>query len=395
MTRGHKIQKVGANQTGRIVVAGAGLAGSLAALRLAGAADVVLIDQRPEPLAGHTWSFHSGDFDPAQRAWLQPALRCQWDGQDVRFPAYGRQLRSGYASIDADSLGAALSGVAGVTRITGRVASVDAGGVTLADGQRIEGDLAIDARGFAPHPSIEVRFQKFLGQEILLEAPHGLTRPVIMDATVPQMDGYRFFYLLPFDDRRLLVEATYYSDGASMSAADQRAGIADYVASQGWQIATVAREENGVLPIALRFDSDAFWRGIPGDLPTIGLRAMRFHGLTGYSLPHAVRSADLIARHWRQGARVLAQALRSDSLADAKAQGFYRLLSRMLFEAAAPDERRHVMQRFYRLPEPLIERFYAGQSTWADKARILTGRPPVPVGRALRCLPETFKVKPA
>ena len=82
-------------------------------------------------------------------------------------------------------------------------------------------------------------------------------------------------------------------------------------------------------------------------------------------------------------------------MADANAQGFYRLLSRMLFEAAAPDERRRVMERFYRLPEPLIERFYAGRSTLADKARILTGRPPVPVRRALRCLPETFKVNPA
>jgi lycopene beta-cyclase len=382
-------------QTAQIVIAGGGLAASLAALRLAPAARVLLIDQRADPLAGHTWSFHSGDIDAAQRAWLDPAIRRAWDGQDVRFPGRTRTLRSGYACLDADSLGAALAGVPGVTRLTARVASIDAGGVTLADGTRIGAELAIDAHGFAPHPAIQVRSQKFLGQELRLTAPHGLTRPVIMDATVPQMDGYRFFYLLPFDDTRLLVEATYYSDGATLSADDQRAGIADYVASQGWQIAGVIREEIGVLPIALRFDADAFWRSVPRDVPTIGLRAMRFHPLTGYSLPHAVRGADLIARHWRQGPLALARALRRDSLADAKAQGFYRLLSRMLFEAAAPDERRRVMDRFYRLPEPLIERFYAGQSTLADKARILTGRPPVPVRRALRCLPESFKVNPA
>jgi lycopene beta-cyclase len=46
------------------------------------------------------------------------------------------------------------------------------------------------------------------------------------------------------------------------------------------------------------------------------------------------------------------------------------------------------MQRFYALDQALIERFYAGRSTWADKARILTGRPPVAILRALRCLPE-------
>lgn len=377
-----------------IVIAGAGLSAALAALRLSGAARILLVDQRPDPLAGHTWSFHDGDLDAAQRDWIGPAVRCRWDGQDVRFPGYARRLRSGYASLDADSVNAALAGVPGIDRLTARVALVDPTGITLADGRQIAARIAIDARGFVPHPAIQVRFQKFLGQEVRLTAPHGLTRPVIMDATVPQQDGYRFFYLLPFDDTRLLIEETRYSDRAALSAERQRGAIADYAATQGWRIGQVEREETGVLPIALRFDADAFWKALP-PVPAIGLRAMRFHALTGYSLPHAVRSADLIARHWRQGPQALAAALRRDSLHDAKAQGFYRLLSRMLFEAAEPDERRHVMQRFYRLSEPLIERLYAGTTTLADKARILTGRPPVPVGRALRCLPETLKVKSA
>jgi lycopene beta-cyclase len=34
----------------------------------------------------------------------------------------------------------------------------------------------------------------------------------------------------------------------------------------------------------------------------------------------------------------------------------------------------------------LIERFYAGQSTWADRIRLLMGRPPVPIGAAVACL---------
>ena len=45
-----------------------------------------------------------------------------------------------------------------------------------------------------------------------------------------------------------------------------------------------------------------------------------------------------------------------------------------------------MLERFYRLPEPLIERFYAGKSTLRDKVRLLAGRPPVPVLRALACL---------
>ena len=62
------------------------------------------------------------------------------------------------------------------------------------------------------------------------------------------------------------------------------------------------------------------------------------------------------------------------------------MLDRMLFKAAAPAERYRVLERFYRLSPALIGRFYAGQSTMMDKVRILSGRPPVPIGRAVRAL---------
>ena len=62
------------------------------------------------------------------------------------------------------------------------------------------------------------------------------------------------------------------------------------------------------------------------------------------------------------------------------------MLNRMLFLAGRPDGRWQVMQRFYQLNHGLIARFYAGQLTLADKARILTGKPPVPVGEALQAV---------
>jgi lycopene beta-cyclase len=61
----------------------------------------------------------------------------------------------------------------------------------------------------------------------------------------------------------------------------------------------------------------------------------------------------------------------------------------MLFLAAEPPERRAVLERFYRLPESVIARFYAGSTTAADKARILIGRPPVSLRRAAVVLAET------
>ena len=65
---------------------------------------------------------------------------------------------------------------------------------------------------------------------------------------------------------------------------------------------------------------------------------------------------------------------------------FYRRLGRMLFGAGNPEERYKVFERFYRLPAPLIERFYAARSTRLDRARVLCGKPPVPVMGAVRAL---------
>ena len=62
------------------------------------------------------------------------------------------------------------------------------------------------------------------------------------------------------------------------------------------------------------------------------------------------------------------------------------LWRRMLFIAAEPSERYRVLQRFYRLDDGLVRRFYAGQSTALDKVRTLVGKPPVPIGRALGVL---------
>ena len=55
---------------------------------------------------------------------------------------------------------------------------------------------------------------------------------------------------------------------------------------------------------------------------------------------------------------------------------YARVLNWLLFCAYPPGERWHVLERFYRLPEPTIERFYALQMTARDRSRLLLGRPP-------------------
>ncbi len=208
-----------------------------------------------------------------------------------------------------------------------------------------------------------------------------------MDATVPQRDGFRFVYTLPFTPDRILIEDTYYSDGLELDVAATRDLVFDYARRRGWTIAEVVRDETGVLPIALGGDIEAFWADAPG-VARSGLRAALFHPTTGYSLPDAVRLAERIVMLQDLSATSLYRETRAHSVACWEANGFYRLLDRLLFKAADPDRRYRLIERFYHFSPALVSRFYAGRSTFMDKARVLTGKPPVPIFRALRCLRE-------
>jgi len=259
-------------------------------------------------------------------------------------------------------------------------------GVALGDGTRIAASAVVDGRGDTGRGHLELGFQKFLGQTLALDAPHGLGGPVLMDATVPQEDGFRFLYTLPFGERRLLVEDTRYSDSPGLERDAMRRAIEAYASSQGWGIRRVEGEEEGSLPIVLSGDIEAFWDSGVRGVPRSGMRAALFHPTTGYSLPEAVRLADAIAASADLRGPALYALTRVRSREAWKRGRFFRLLNRMLYRAAKPEGRYRVLEHFYRLPEPLVGRFYAGRLTFRDKIRVLSGRPPVPVGRALLAL---------
>ena len=366
-----------------VLVVGGGLAGSLAAWRLVTRADrprVRLLERGTRLGGNHTWSFHDSDLDSVALAWLDPIIASRWQGHEVRFPGGARRLAGGYLTVTADRLHATLAPLLGdAVRYGVGVAAVARDGVTLDDGTRIPAGLVLDARGAAP-VALPLGWQTFVGHELELEADHGLRAPVIMDATVPQVGGFRFVYLLPFAPRTLLVEDTLYADSPMVDHEACRRAIASYVDGQGWRVRRLLREEAGALPIPLGGRGEDFW---PDDIVRIGMRAGLFHPTTGYSLPDAVRTADLLRGLDLADADGVYRRVKQMAVETWERRGFFRLLNRLLFRAARPDERRRVMELFYRRPEPLIARFYAGRLTWVDRARILTGRPPVSVVRAL------------
>lgn len=372
-----------------IILIGGGLANGLIAMRLRQCQPklrILLLEAGSRPGGNHTWSFHQQDLSVHQLQWTAPLISYRWPGYDVEFPHFSRSLSGEYLSVTSERFAAVIGRLLGANLLTDQaVKRIDGSSVQLADGHTLHARAVIDGRGWQPGPYLRVGCQAFVGQQWHLAQPHGLTRPILMDATVDQLQGYRFVYTLPLSPTCLLIEDTHYIDNAEFDSDRARQHIRAYAAARGWQLERLQREEQGRLPIILTGQHRAFWQQLQGQ-PCSGLRAGLFHPTTGYSLPLAVSLADAIAAAPLVDNDQLYALIRTFAARQWRRQRFFRLLNRMLFLAGEPTERRQVMARFYRLDAGLIARFYAGRLTFNDMAHIVSGKPPVPLVAALGAL---------
>lgn len=374
-----------------LAIVGGGLAGGLIALAVRARRpdlSLALIEAGASFGGNHRWSWFERDLPAAGSALLDPFAKAQWDDNEVRFPRYSRTLGAKYRSLGSRDFDAGLRRILpqSAIRTGSRATRLAAGGVTLENGTHLAARRVIDCRDPGPSPHLTGGWQVFLGQHWRTFRPHGLPRPVIMDASVAQPGAYRFVYLLPLAPDEIFIEDTYYADSPAIDEPALRARIAAYAAARGWS-GEVLDEETGALPVITGGDFAAFRRGLeqPG-VALAGARGGFVHPLTSYTMPIAVANALAIADLAHLPGPALANAVAARATRHWADTSYYRLLGKMLFEAALPSRRFEIFERFYRLPEPLIERFYAARSTPLDKARILTGKPPVPVGRAVRAL---------
>ena len=378
-------------ETADLVLVGGGLANGLLALRLRALRPELrlLVLEAGGSLGGnHTWSFHGSDVSAEAAKWLAPLVAHSWPAYDVAFDGLSRRVEIPYRTITSGRFHDVVSRELGdALRLGAAAAAVEPTRVMLADGSIVRAGAVVDGRGPARGGpgGVGTRegWQVFVGQEVRFTRPHGLSAPMVMDATVSQADGYRFVYVLPFGPDTALVEDTYYQNTPAYDPGLLRARIRAYVADRGWEIAAVMREEEGALPVIMGGGPEAFWQPDP-DVPRTGLRAGLFHHTTGYSLPDAVRLADEVAAMPDLSASALAPAIRAMTARHWRRQGFFRLLNRMLFLAATPPERAGILRRFYGLPDDTVRRFYAGELSAGDKIRLVTGRPPVPFMAGVR-----------
>ncbi len=374
-----------------VAIAGGGLAGGLTALALHRARPELRLAlvESGETLGGtHRWSWFASDLDARGAALLEPFRTTAWDGYDVRFPGFARSLSTGYNSLASTDFDAALRRLLPEDTIqTGHaVAALDARGIDLEGGTRIEARCVIDARGISEAPHLEGGWQVFLGRRMRTARPHGLERPTVMDAAVDQHGSCRFVYTLPLGASELFIEDTYYDDAPDLDRSALSARIDRYCAERGWE-GEPLDFETGVLPVITGGDFAAFGKAQRTQgVATIGARGGFVHPLTSYTLPFAVETALAIAADADLSGPQLAAITEARARRHWRRTAFYRRLGRMMFGAGSPAERYRAFALVYRLPRPLIERFYAGRSTRADRARMLCGKPPVPVLGALRAL---------
>ena len=381
--------------TGRdfdIAIAGGGLSGGLIAVALARHRPElrVALVEAGETLGGnHRWSWFASDLCNGSTELLHPFRKTEWnDGYTVRFPGMQRNLATPYRSLSSGEFDAALRRQlpASSLRLRSRVAALDNAGLTLESGERIAARAVIDCRDFTPSPHVRGGWQVFMGRHLRTTQPHGIARPLIMDATVEQHGAYRFVYVLPLGAHELLVEDTYYADAPLLDRSTLSRRIDAYCMAQGWD-GEILGGETGVLPVITGGDFRA-WQTAQrnGDVAVAGVRGGFAHPLTSYSLPLAADVALLIAAEADLPGAQLSAMLAAHAQRHWRKTRFYRSLGRMLFGAARPDQRWRIFARFYGLPEGLIERFYAARSTRGDRARILCGKPPVPIVRAMAAL---------
>lgn len=382
-------------------IVGGGLAGGLIALALHRARPeyrIALIEAGRTIGGNHRWSWFDSDLSGEGRALLSAFRQTDWDaGYDVKFPEYRRTLGTAYRSMASSDFheGLVRELPEGTVMLGRKATGLDARGVDLAPtefgpAERINARAVIDCRSFQPSKHLNGGWQVFLGRHMKLSDPHGIERPIIMDGDVEQLaphgngGAYRFVYVLPLGAHDIFVEDTYYADDPRLDRAALSGRIDQYVNERGWQENAIVGHEAGVLPVLTGGNFSAYQDEvrIPG-VAVAGTRGGFTHPLTSYTMCLAVDNALCVAREADLTGPQLAALFETRARSHWRRTAYYRLLNRFLFFAAEPHKRVKVLQRFYRLRQGLIERFYAARSNPFDKLRVLWGEPPVPIFAAI------------
>lgn len=287
------------------IIAGGGLAGLSLALHLVNSPlrerSILVVEREAKDRDDRTWSFWTDRptlFDDVVcRTWQ----RLHFYNEDWSTTIDLARFR--YATLRGLDVyryaHQALSAVPGVKLLRGNVAQIadreDGARVTI-DDQVLHGEWVFDARyqpgaikpEAARYHSLKMHFR---GWEIETPQPaFDTSSATFLDFRTPQQGEMRFVYVLPFSERRALIEFTVFSANVLRHGEYEQAlrlylsdtlGLADY---------GVVREESGALPLT----DQPLPRRLGRRVRAIGAKAGRLKPTTGFAFTRIQREAAAI-----------------------------------------------------------------------------------------------------
>ncbi len=402
-----------------VIIVGGGLSGGLLALRLALAQPRprVLLIERSGSLGGnHTWVFSATSSAPD---WVKPLVSKNWSQFQVRFPKSNKGFEIPFYAIRSQDFNAGLRERLGMDVLVNCEAiEISDNHVKTRDGKVFRAPLIVDATGIhddlinatdSLYSGIQCGWMKYMGFDLKVKrtAPEismteGPTHavPTLMDARVPQMDGFRFFSTIPLDDETIYVQESFLSSTPHLNPHRMTRSLLAYVQRLGFEPdprTPILRQEEALIPLPLfAFPDD---RAIKiNDLYTSGhgenfidrspiqISSANgwYHPTIGQAVSDAIRVAEFIASQPRLRTGPVRTAMREFRYHWVKQQAFYRTFNRMLFKASEPSLRHLAFDRLFSLKDDLIGRFLSGESSSADATKIFANKPPLRTGKIYR-----------
>jgi lycopene beta-cyclase len=350
-----------------LLIAGGGVAGSVAALAMAR-----LRPESPIALVGEEARFGGGNgmllLDagiPAEaRALLAPLVERSWEACYVALPARSRKLKLACHLVTAEAIHLAIGDALpeGTLR-TAKVVAIRDDSLLLPGGETLAGDGALDARGWAHQTTLEIGWRHRTSRTCRFAEPHRVDLPVLADMTL-ETGGCGHFTCVPRDERTLRIERVDYSP--SPDAPDGAERIEDYVRRRGWHDGEPRKAESSSRPIPLGGDFAAFWRIGGARVAKLGARGGFFHPFTGSAMPDALRTGLLLARQGDLSGAALHDLFEAEAAALWKRREFHRNVNRLLLDSGTD-----ALAGLYGLDAALLERFFAEEVGLFDRRKIL------------------------